>query len=329
MARLEDREQRQPVKSGAVTVSHPDLEWHEMVQGASRATASSASPPTRVPPRGPRLPGAAAGRRGAARPARPIKRVKRVLIGRPIATADEPHERVNVFTGLAVFASDNISSSAYATEEIMRVLVLAGAGALALTLPITHRDRRGAGDRRASATSRRSAPTRAAAARTSSPATTSGTLAGLIAAGALLTDYVLTVAVSIAAGVAALTSIFPGLFDYRVAIGVGFVVLLALGNLRGIRESGTIFTAPTYVYLRGDLRPARLRPLPLRDGHAARRTQPPPEWLQAEHGDRGARPAADPARVRLGLGRADRHRGGLQRRAGLQAAGVAQRAASS
>src|SRR5438128_5793488 len=76
-----------------------------------------------------------------------------------------------------------------------------------------------------------------------------GPLAGLTAAGALLVDYVLTVSVSIAAGVAALTSIFPGLFDYRVAVGVGFVVLLTLGNLRGIRESGTIFTAPTYVYL--------------------------------------------------------------------------------
>src|SRR5436309_1891996 len=76
-----------------------------------------------------------------------------------------------------------------------------------------------------------------------------GPLAGLTAAGALLTDYVLTVSVSIAAGVAALTSIFPELFDYRIAAGVGFVVLLTLGNLRGIRESGTIFSTPTYVYL--------------------------------------------------------------------------------
>src|SRR5207237_4438728 len=74
-------------------------------------------------------------------------------------------------------------------------------------------------------------------------------LAGLTAAAALLTDYVLTVSVSIAAGVAALTSIFPSWFEYRVALGVGFVVLLCLGNLRGIRESGAIFTAPTYVYL--------------------------------------------------------------------------------
>ena len=76
-----------------------------------------------------------------------------------------------------------------------------------------------------------------------------GPFPGLVAAGALLIDYVLTVAVSIAAGVAALTSIFPDLFAYRVALGVGFVLLIGLGNLRGIRESGAIFTAPAYVYL--------------------------------------------------------------------------------
>jgi amino acid transporter len=76
-----------------------------------------------------------------------------------------------------------------------------------------------------------------------------GPFPGLVAAGALLIDYVLTVAVSIAAGVAALTSIFPDLFAYRVVLGVGFVLLIGLGNLRGIRESGAIFTAPTYVYL--------------------------------------------------------------------------------
>ena len=63
--------------------------------------------------------------------------MKRILVGRPLASAEEPHERLNVFKGLAVFASDNISSSAYATEEIMRVLVLAGAGVLSLTMPIT------------------------------------------------------------------------------------------------------------------------------------------------------------------------------------------------
>src|SRR2546426_8722062 len=76
-----------------------------------------------------------------------------------------------------------------------------------------------------------------------------GPFPGLTAAAALLTDYVLTVAVSIAAGVAALTSIFPQLFDIRVTLGIAFVVVLAIGNLRGIRESATIFALPTYVYL--------------------------------------------------------------------------------
>ena len=177
-----------------------------------------------------------------------MTQIKRVLIGRPIATAEEPHERVNVFTGLAVFASDNISSSAYATEEIMRVLVLAGVGALTLTLPITlvivavlaivvtsYQQ------------TIQAYPTGGGSYIVASD--NLGPFPGLIAAGALLVDYVLTVAVSIAAGVAALTSIFPGLFAHRVLLGVGFVLLICLGNLRGIRESGAIFTAPTYVYL--------------------------------------------------------------------------------
>jgi amino acid transporter len=177
-----------------------------------------------------------------------ILRAKRLLLGRPFATAEELHERLNVFKGLAVFASDNISSSAYATEEIMRVLVLAGAGALALTVPITlvivvvlaivvasYQQ------------TIRAYPNGGGSYIVASE--NLGPIAGLIAAGALLTDYVLTVSVSIAAGVAALTSIFPDLFAYRVAVGLGFVVLLTLGNLRGIRESGTIFSAPTYVYL--------------------------------------------------------------------------------
>src|SRR4029079_9708441 len=76
-----------------------------------------------------------------------------------------------------------------------------------------------------------------------------GTRPGLVAAGALLTDYVLTVAVSIAAGVAALTSIVPELFPFRVEVGVALVAIIAMVNLRGIRESGAIFSIPTYVYL--------------------------------------------------------------------------------
>jgi amino acid transporter len=179
---------------------------------------------------------------------RTLARARAILFGRPISLHEELSERLNVFTGLAVFASDNISSSAYATEEIMRVLVLAGAGALAITMPITI-----------------GIVIVLAIVVTSYQQTVAayphgggsyivakdnlGTKPGLVAAGALLTDYVLTVAVSIAAGVAALTSIVPELFEYRVGLGVFLVILIAMVNLRGIRESGAVFSIPTYVYL--------------------------------------------------------------------------------
>jgi amino acid transporter len=148
---------------------------------------------------------------------RALQLASRVLSGRPLATTEEPHERLNVFKGLPVFASDNISSSAYATEEIMRVLVLAGVGALALTMPITivivavlaivvisYQQ------------TIRAYPSGGGSYIVASD--NLGPLAGLTAAGALLTDYVLTVSVSIAAGVEALTSIFPEWYDYRVRL---------------------------------------------------------------------------------------------------------------
>ncbi|MDE3112788.1 MAG: APC family permease [Chloroflexota bacterium] len=174
--------------------------------------------------------------------------VRRLLFGARIASEREIHERVGVIKGLAVFASDNISSSAYATEEIMRVLVLAGVGALTLTMPITlvicgvlaivvasYQQ------------TLRAYPNGGGSYIVASD--NLGPFAGLVAAGALMTDYVLTVSVSIAAGDEALTSIFPQLYPYRVALGIGFVLLLMIGNLRGIRESGTIFALPTYAYL--------------------------------------------------------------------------------
>jgi amino acid transporter len=186
--------------------------------------------------------------RPAGLPGRVLDRVRRIVIGRRIASAHEIHERIGPVKGLAVFASDNISSSAYASEEIMRVMVAAGVGALALTLPLTI-----------------AIVAVLAIVVTSYQQTIRaypngggsyivandnlGRLPGLVAAAALLTDYVLTVAVSIAAGVAALTSLFPGLFDLRVAIGVACVIALCLGNLRGIRESANLFAIPTYVYL--------------------------------------------------------------------------------
>src|SRR6266516_1094739 len=175
-------------------------------------------------------------------------RLKRVLIGRPIPTADEAGERVNKFAGLAIFASDNISSSAYATEEIMRVLVLAGVGALALTFPITLaicivlgivvlsyrqviRAYPGGGGSYVVANDNL------------------GPLAGLTAGAALLTDYILTVSVSTAAGVAAITSAFPALYEQRVAIMLAVVAFMTLMNLRGVREYVRAFAVPTYIYV--------------------------------------------------------------------------------
>jgi amino acid transporter len=179
---------------------------------------------------------------------RALARTRAVVFGRPISIYDELAERLNVFTGLSIFASDNISSSAYATEEIMRVLILAGAGALVLTMPITiaivvvlaivvisYRQTIAAYPNGGGSYIVASANL--------------GKLPGLTAAAALLTDYVLTVAVSVAAGVAALTSIVPELFAFRVELGVAIVALIAVINLRGVRESGLFFSAPTYVYL--------------------------------------------------------------------------------
>lgn len=176
--------------------------------------------------------------------------VRRFLFGARIPSAHEIHERIGIVKGVAVFASDNISSSAYATEEIMRVLVLAGAGALVLTMPITIVIVAVLAIVVASYQQTiRAYPNGGGSYIVASD--NLGPAAGLVAAAALLTDYVLTVSVSVAAGDEALTSIFPGLYDHRVLLGVGFVVLLMIGNLRGIRESATIFSLPTYAYLIG------------------------------------------------------------------------------
>jgi len=177
-----------------------------------------------------------------------VGKVRRRLIGSPIPSDQEHVERLGVATGLPVFASDNISSSAYATEEIMRVLVLAGVGALSLTLPITF------GIVAVLAIVVISYQQTIAAYPSGGGSyivakDNLGSKAALTAAGALLVDYVLTVAVSIAAGVAALTALFPALYPHRVLIGIVFILLIMLGNLRGIRESGAIFAAPAYVYL--------------------------------------------------------------------------------
>jgi amino acid transporter len=188
-------------------------------------------------------------------PERPVRRararqLKRVIVGAPLATERLIHERLGKPTALAVFASDNLSSSAYATEEILRVLTVAGLGtaAFAHVVPITvalllvlaillfsYRQ------------TIRAYPQAGGAYLVTRD--NFGVKPAQVAGVALLTDYVLTVSVSVAAGTAALTSVYGGLFPWRVAISIFFVVILTLGNLRGVRESGRIFALPTFFFL--------------------------------------------------------------------------------
>jgi amino acid transporter len=174
--------------------------------------------------------------------------LKRVLLGRPIPTHLAHHERLSKVTGLAVLSSDALSSVAYATEEILRVLVIGGLGALTFSTSIglliatllalvafSYRQTIYA------------YPSGGGAYIVSKDNLGSG--AALVAAAALLIDYTLTVAVSIAAGVAAITSAFPTLHVNRVELSLVFLAVLAIGNLRGIRESGRIFSVPTYFFI--------------------------------------------------------------------------------
>jgi amino acid transporter len=181
-------------------------------------------------------------------PAVRLHRLKRVFVGSPIPTAQSRHERLGKTTALAVFASDALSSVAYATEEILLVLVLAGAAALSFSLPI------GIGIAAliaivvASYRQTILAYPRGGGAYIVTKDNL-GVVPGLTAGAALLIDYVLTVAVSVAAGVAAVTSAVPALFPFRVWLCVVAVVLVSIANLRGIRESGKIFAAPTYLFV--------------------------------------------------------------------------------
>ncbi len=175
-------------------------------------------------------------------------RTLRFLIGRRLESEAEAEERVGVVTGLPILASDNISSSAYATEEAMRILAIAGTSALALTMPVAlavvfvlaivvlsesrviRAYPNGGGSYLVARENH-------------------GVVAGLVAASALLIDYVLTVSVSTAAGVAAIASFVPEIHAYRVEIGLALIALLVIGNLRGVREAGVLFAAPTYAYM--------------------------------------------------------------------------------
>jgi amino acid transporter len=180
--------------------------------------------------------------------ARFLADAKEVLLGQPLATAQLAHERLSKVKALAVFSSDALSSSAYATEEILLVLVLAGSMAFGLTLPIavaivallaivafSYRQ-----------------TIRAYPHGGGSYIVTKDNLGmwpALVAGSALLIDYVLTVAVSISAGVAAVTSAAPGLLPFRVELAVLFIAFITVVNLRGVRESGSIFAAPTYLFI--------------------------------------------------------------------------------
>lgn len=173
---------------------------------------------------------------------------KRMVIGGPLPSMQAEHERLSKFKALAVLSSDAISSVAYATEAILINLVAAGSLALSLTLPI-------------SLVIIALLIIVATSYRQTIPAYPNGggsyivarenlgILPGLVAAAALLIDYVLNVAVSVAAGVLNLVSLFPGLHSSIVLIDVGLVVLITLVNLRGVRESGTVFALPTYFFV--------------------------------------------------------------------------------
>jgi amino acid transporter len=176
-------------------------------------------------------------------------RVKRKLLGPPLHTEELEHERLGKPTALAVFASDNLSSSAYATEEILRVLVPAvGIAAFALVVPITVAMLVVLGFLILSYRQTIKAyPTAGGAYMVTRD--NFGLLPAQVAGVALLTDYVLTVSVSVAAGTAAVASAFPMLTPYVVPISIALVVLVAFGNLRGVRESGRIFSVPTYFFI--------------------------------------------------------------------------------
>jgi amino acid transporter len=175
-------------------------------------------------------------------------KIKRVLIGAPLATAMAEHERLNKFQALAVLSSDAISSVAYATEAILITLVAAGSGNLWLTLFICLAI---VGLLSIVALSyRQTIPAYPNGGGSYIVAKDNlGTLPGLVAAGALMIDYVLTVSVSIAAGVQALATLFPSLAPNVVPIDIALVLLITVVNLRGIRESGAIFSLPTYLFI--------------------------------------------------------------------------------
>src|SRR6266571_8447010 len=175
--------------------------------------------------------------------------VKRLFLGRPLATSRLEHERLGKSVALAVFSSDNLSSVAYATEEILRVLIPAvGIAAFSLLLPISgvivlieailifsYRQ------------TIKAYPSAGGAYIVTKD--NLGLLPAQLAGVALLVDYVLTVSVSTAAGVEAISSAVPLSVPVRIVLSLAFVWVIAYGNLLGVRESGRIFALPTYIFI--------------------------------------------------------------------------------
>jgi len=175
-------------------------------------------------------------------------RTRAILFGRPLASEEEIGERLSKRKALAIFSSDAISSSAYATEEILRVLLLAGASALFLSLEVSiaitillavvsvsYRQ------------VCRAYPSGGGAYVVAK--TNLAPVLGLVAAAALLIDYVMTVSVSTAAAIAQIQSVVPAAYDYRILIAFTSISLITIANLRGLRESGNIFAVPTYLFV--------------------------------------------------------------------------------
>src|SRR5215510_12720222 len=179
---------------------------------------------------------------------RPPRSLSHWLIGRPLQTADAPHQTIGKAVGLAVFASDALSSTAYATQEILGVLIVVGSIAYGYIFPISlaivillaivtisyeqtiHAYPGGGG---AYIVARDNL----------------GELPAQTAGAALLTDYILTVSVSVSSGIAQIVSAYPGLFPYRVWLAVLAVFIIMLINLRGVKESGATFAIPTYFFI--------------------------------------------------------------------------------
>jgi amino acid transporter len=197
-------------------------------------------------------PGQLVAKAAASAPRSPLERTllrwKSWLLGRPLASEEEIGERLAKKLALPIFSSDAISSSAYATDEILRVLVLAGASALYISIEVavaiavllavvsfSYRQ------------VCRAYPSGGGAYMVARE--NLNQLAGLVAAAALFIDYVMTVAVSTASAVSQAYSVWPVLFDYRIEIALVSIALITIANLRGLRESGNIFAMPTYLFV--------------------------------------------------------------------------------